>query len=119
MAFGKENDTVSISTTAVVETVVGAQTKFKGTVNTDKPIRIDGVFEGEIISTDDVFISECGFLNGTVSCKNFHLVGKAEGKITCSELMEFTPIGVFKGDIETKDLIVVKGSKFEGNCKIG
>ena len=119
MAFGKENDTVSISTEAVVETVVGAQTKFKGTVNTDKPITIDGVFEGEIISSDDVFVSECGFLNGTVSCRNFKLIGKAEGKIVCSELMEFTPTGSFKGDIETKDLIVVKNAKFEGNCKIG
>ena len=118
MSFGKETDNVSIST-AVVETVVGAQTKFKGTVNTDKPIRIDGDYEGEIISTDDILVSEGGHLNGTVSCKYFHLIGKAEGKITCSDLMEFTPTGEFKGDIETKDIIIVKGSKLEGTVKIG
>lgn len=118
MAFGKESDNVSIST-AVSETVVGAQTKFKGTVNTDKPIRIDGQYEGDIISTDEVLVSENGYFNGTVSCRYFHLVGKAEGKITCSELMEFTPTGVFKGDVNAKDVIIVKGSKIEGTVKIG
>ncbi len=118
MVFGKETDNVNIST-AVDETVVGAQTKFKGTVTTDKPIRIEGDYEGEIISTAEILVCEGGHLNGTVSCRYFHLIGRAEGRITCSELMEFTPTGEFNGDIKTKDIIVVKGSKLEGTVKIG
>lgn len=112
------DNSVSINS-LVIETVVGAQTKFKGSVNTDKPLRIDGAFEGEIQSTSLVYVTECGYLNGTVNCAEFQLVGRAEGTITCTELMEFAPTGQFKGDVTTKDIIIVKGSRLEGNCKIG
>ena len=103
----------------VIETVVGAQTKFKGSISTDKPIRIDGAFEGEINSTSLVYVSECGYLNGRVNCAEFQLVGRAEGTVTCTELMEFAASGKFKGDVVTKDIIIVKGSVLEGNCKVG
>lgn len=112
------DNSVSINS-LVIETVVGAQTKFTGSVNTDKPLRIDGSFEGEIQSTSLVFITESGYLNGTVSCAEMQLVGKAEGTVTCSGLMEFAPTGQFKGDLSTKDIVIVKGSKLEGNCKVG
>jgi len=113
-----DNNSVSINS-LVIETVVGAQTKFKGSVNTDKPIRIDGIFEGEIVSSNLVFVSECGYLNGNVSCADMKLVGKTEGKINVSNLLEFAPTGQFKGDVVTKDIILVKGAKIEGTCKVG
>jgi len=112
------DNSVSINS-QVIETVVGAQTKFKGSINTDKPIRIDGVFEGEIQSTSLVYVTECGYLNGKVSCAEMQLVGRAEGTIDCTELLEFAESGQFKGDASAKDIIIVKGSKLEGNCKIG
>ena len=112
------DNSVSISS-AVAETIVGAQTKFKGSVNTDKPIRIDGVFEGEILSTSNVLISECGFFNGTITCVDLQLTGRAEGTVVCSNLLEFAETGSFKGDITTKDIVIVRGSKIEGTCKVG
>jgi len=114
----KETETVSINT-SFVETVIGSQTKFKGSVTTDKPIKVDGVFEGEIHSTDVVYVSETGYINGTVECRECQLTGKAEGKITCTELMQIAEIGYFKGELVTEDLIVVKGSKIDGTCKVG
>ena len=112
------DNNVSINS-LVIETVVGAQTKFKGSVNTDKPIRIDGAFEGEINSSSLVYVSECGYLNGKITCAEMNLVGRAEGTVNCAGLFEFAPSGQFKGDVIAKDIIIVKGSKLEGNCKIG
>jgi len=113
-----DNNSVSINS-LVIETVVGAQTKFKGSINTDKPLRIDGIFEGEIVSSNVVIVTECGSLNGTVDCVDMKVIGKAEGKLTCTNLLEFAPSGEFKGDVITKDIILVRGAKMEGTCKVG
>ncbi len=113
-----KEESVSI-TSKVVETIIGVNTKFKGSVTTDKPIRIDGVFEGDITSTDVVYVSECGSFQGNVSCKELQMFGKGEGKAICEELFEFASTGSFKGELSAKNLVMGRGSVLEGTCKIG
>ena len=110
-------ETVSLSS-EIMETVIGAQTKFRGNVKTDKPIRIDGKFEGDIDSTDLVLISESGSVKGNIKCSEFQLFGKAEGTADCTSLMQFAATGRFDGDIVTPSLITVPGSIFNGNCRM-
>ena len=110
-------ESVSISS-RIAETVIGSQTKFKGTVKTEKPIRIDGYFEGEIETADVVFVSESGEVNGTVVCREMQLLGKGSGKLTCSELLRITETGSFEGEIAAADLETVKGSVIKGNIQI-
>ena len=111
------NNTVSISS-QTIETVIGSQTKFKGNVRTDKPLRIDGYFEGDIDSTNLVIISECGVFKGSINCGELQLVGNGEGKVNCSGLLQFAATGKFLGDVVTKSLITVPGSIPHGTCKM-
>ena len=108
---------VSLSS-EVIETVIGAQTKFKGNVRTEKPIRIDGYFEGDIDSTNLVVISECGTVKGNIKCSELQLKGTGEGTAQCSSLMQFAETGRFAGDITVRSLITVAGSVFNGRCKM-
>ena len=62
------SDSVSIDS-EIIETIIGLNTKFKGSVKTDKIIRIDGEFEGDITSTAKVIISETGKFNGEIRNK--------------------------------------------------
>ncbi len=101
-----------------METVIGAQTKFKGTVTTDKPIKIDGYFEGTIDTTSTVNISETGEVNGTIKCHDFNLIGRGKGNVICTNLTQIAPGGYFEGDITTADLITVKGSVINGKIII-
>ena len=110
-------DSVSINS-QIIETVIGAQTKFKGTVTTDKPIRIDGYFEGTIETSNSVVISETGEVNGTIRCADFNLIGKGTGNVICTNLCQIAPGGYFEGDITTSDLITVKGSVINGKIII-
>ena len=110
-------ETVTLSS-EISETIIGAQTKFKGNVQTDKPIRIDGVFEGDIESNDLVLVSETGSVKGNIKCSEFQLIGKAEGTAECRTLMQFAATGRFDGDIVTASLITVPGSIFNGNCRM-
>ena len=111
------NDRIDIDS-EIIETVIGADTKFVGSVNTTKPIRIDGEFEGDIVSDDAVVVSEIGKFKGTIQCETLILDGHGEGELTCTELCQFAPIGVFSGNIATKNLVLVAGSKFDGNLKM-
>ena len=112
-----EYSSVSINS-QIAETVIGVQTKFKGSVSTDKPIRIDGYFEGNIDTTSSVIISETGDFNGTIKCADFNLIGKGKGNAICTNLCQIAPGGYFEGDITTADLITVKGSVINGKIII-
>lgn len=117
MANYDNAESISISS-IVAETVIGVETKFIGNVSTDKPIRIDGYFEGEIDSTDLVLVSETGTFNGNVKCRELHLLGRGEGSAVCEDLLQITPGGSFIGNVEAANLITQKGSTLDGTCKI-
>lgn len=100
----------------IIETIISEQTKFKGNVTTDKALRIDGYFEGQITTSDIVIVSECGVVKGDVKCRELQLAGKGSGTVVCSELCNITNTGSFDGELTTADLVTVKGSKL--NCRV-
>lgn len=115
MAFDINNDRVSISSDVAV-TIIGANTQFKGNITTHTPVYIDGYFEGTIDSDDIIEVSEQGSFKATINCSKLLLKGTGDGKVTCTDLMQFTSTGVFTGDIVTSDLIVIEGSLLDGTC---
>ncbi|MBQ2095301.1 MAG: polymer-forming cytoskeletal protein [Firmicutes bacterium] len=108
-----ENASTSVDS-VIVETAIGVDTVFKGSINTNKPIRIDGHYEGEINSDNLIIISETGFFSGDMKCRELQLQGKGEGTVVCTELMQLSNTGAFRGNIATKDIILVKGSQIDG-----
>lgn len=114
-----EHETASTSVDSViVETSVGAETVFKGSISTGKPIRIDGYYEGSIDSDNIVIISKTGRFNGDMKCRELQLAGRGEGSVVCTQLLEFTADGEFKGDISTANIVVCEGSVIDGNLKM-
>ncbi|MBO4881399.1 MAG: polymer-forming cytoskeletal protein [Firmicutes bacterium] len=108
-------DTASTSVDSViVETAIGVDTVFKGSITTNKPIRIDGHYEGDITSDNLIIVSETGFFSGDMKCRELQIQGKGEGSVMCTDLMQFSSTGSFRGNIATKDIILVKGSQIDG-----
>jgi cytoskeletal protein CcmA (bactofilin family) len=102
----------------VAETIIGPETKYKGTVTTSKTIRIDGLFEGEIKSGGDVIVGETGILKGKLICKTLFNSGLVDGTLTIEDKLECTSIGIVKGDITIKELVLAKGAIFDGTCNM-
>ena len=102
----------------VAETIIGSETKYKGTVTTSKTIRIDGLFEGEIQSEGDVIVGETGVFKGTIACKTLFNSGVINGNLTVEDKLECTSIGIVKGDITIKELVLAKGAIFDGTCSM-
>ena len=108
-----ENASTSVDS-VIVETAIGVDTVFKGSINTNKPIRIDGHYEGEINSDNLIIITDTGFFSGDMKCRELQLQGKGEGTVVCTELMQLSNTGAFRGNIATKDIILVRGSQIDG-----
>lgn len=106
---------ITVSST-VAETIIGSETKYKGTVTTSKTIRIDGLFDGEIKSGGDVIVGETGVFKGTITCKTLFNSGLVEGTLNVEDKLECSSIGIVKGELTVKELVLPRGAVFDGTC---
>ncbi len=113
--YGYESTSISTET---IETVISAKTCFKGNVKTENPIRIDGVYEGEIESTSLIIVTGTGSISGKVSCREMQLHGKGKGTLFCSQVLDIKAGAVYEGDVVTKNLVTVEGSVIDGTCSM-
>ncbi|NJK79007.1 MAG: polymer-forming cytoskeletal protein [Chloroflexaceae bacterium] len=101
-------------TTGKPETVVGANTRFVGTLTSDGNMRIDGSVEGDIEVLGNLIIGETGRVIATVKAKNVHVSGAVKGEITATDKLEISPTGKVWGDIATAALQIDPGGLFRG-----
>jgi len=113
----KQDKGITVSST-VAETIIGSETRYKGTVTTSKAIRVDGSFEGEIKSGGVVIVGETGQFKGTMECLTLFTSGQVEGTITVQGRLECTGTGWIKGDLTVRELILAEGAVFDGTCNM-
>lgn len=99
-----------------IKAYMGEDTVFNGTLSFQGTVRIDGKFEGEVITDDTLIVGETGDLSaeiraGTVICK-----GKIKGVITAAKRIEIYATSEIQGNIRTPSLFVEAGGIFDGNC---
>ena len=103
--FGKKENSLA--------TVIGADSSFRGDLQSKGTIRVDGICEGTI-QADWVIVGEAGFIKGEVTARGVAVGGRVEGAIHATELVEISPKGSVKGDIYAAKLSVAEGGAFEG-----
>jgi cytoskeletal protein CcmA (bactofilin family) len=103
--FGKKETTLT--------TVIGADSRVHGELNSKGTVRIDGVLEGSI-QADWVIVGESGAIQGEVTARGTAVGGQVEGTIRASEMVEVTPKGRVQGEIFTSKLSIAEGGVFEG-----
>ncbi len=108
--FGKIKET-----DGKMETVLGAETHFQGTIRSKGYIRVDGKVEGGI-SAEGVIVGETGQVQGDITAKNIVIGGKVTGNIIAAAVLELQLHSQVFGDIRTAQLSIAEGAVFEGNC---
>ncbi|MDR2772562.1 MAG: polymer-forming cytoskeletal protein [Elusimicrobiota bacterium] len=96
-----------------VETLIGVSASFNGDLQTEKVVRIDGKFAGNIKAAG-VMIGEEGKVTGNIDTVVFMIAGYIKGNITAAESVEVLPTARVEGDITTDLLTIVEGASFEG-----
>ncbi len=98
-----------------LESVIGVESSFQGTLRSKGSIRIDGKVEGGI-SAEGVILGERGEVQGDISARTVVVGGKVTGNIHATESLELlTKCQVF-GDLHAPQLLIAEGAIFEGSC---
>ncbi len=103
---------------AEITAFLGKGTEFKGVLNFEGTIRVDGTVEGEIVSKDTLIAGDSAHLHGEVSIGTLISSGKVEGNITASQKVHILAPGVIQGNIKTPKLIIEEGVTFDGKCEM-
>lgn len=97
-----------------VDTLIGTTTNITGNINSDGNIRVDGRFNGDIISKKEVTIGEAGVVVGNITAENVVISGMVNGNIKCDGLLEILPSGKLYGDFEVNCVSIEEGAVFKG-----
>ena len=103
---------------AQVETLIGQSTSIKGSLSSDGSVRIDGKFDGDIVTTADIIVGENAVVTATVTAKNAVVAGSVTGNMDISDKLELLPTGKLVGDLKVGSLIIGEGAVFKGNCEM-
>lgn len=114
--FGGKKVTASFG--EQVETIIGKDTQFKGSIQATSTIRVDGQFEGELSTTSDAVIGETGNLKAQVKAKNVTIAGIVNGNMDVQDKLELLPTARLFGDIKVGVLIIGEGATFKGACEM-
>ena len=104
----------------IIHALLGAGTRYEGKLFFDGRVRIDGDFEGEILSEGLLVVGEGATLRGTVRVGTLIVRGgTVQAEIYASELVELHTPAQVRGDIHTPALFIDKGVVFDGSCVMG
>lgn len=115
--LGKKNDQ-RMSSTGEVNAFLGKGTSFEGKIRFEGMFRIDGKYQGEILSGEALVIGNTGDVNAQINVNSLIVNGKISGNITANNRIEIAPSGEIRGDIQTSTLGMSEGAIFEGNCQM-
>jgi cytoskeletal protein CcmA (bactofilin family) len=99
-----------------IETIIGENTHFQGTLKSKGSIRIDGRVEGSIVEASQVIVGTKGYIQGDITAQSVIIGGKVNGNVTAVESIELQPGAQLLGDIHTSTLSIGEGAIFEGHC---
>ena len=89
---------------------------FKGELEFEDTMRIDGKFNGRIRSKNELIVGESAHIEGEVHVGRIAISGTVVGKIKADQRVEIHRNGKVYSDIDTPALVIEEGAIFQGNC---
>jgi len=100
-------------------TFLGKGADFKGVIQFDGTVRIDGRLEGEIHSKGTLIVGENAVIKGIISAGSLICSGKINGTINAAEKVELMKPAVIIGDVRSPSISMEPGAHFHGMCDTG
>ena len=101
-----------------INSTIGAGSVFEGKFYISGSLRIDGKFEGEIKTDNELVVGESGKVKTDIVAKRVVVAGTLIGNIIASEEVNLLETGRVLGNISTPRLIVEPGVVTEGQVTI-
>lgn len=107
-------ESVSMSFREEPETTLGEGVSFKGELVFEKLLRIDGTFEGKLVSAGKIIVGPTGKVKADIDLGEAIIEGVVEGNITTRGKVEARGEAVIIGDISASSLCVDEGVSITG-----
>jgi cytoskeletal protein CcmA (bactofilin family) len=100
-----------------IDTFLGPQTQIQGTIHFEGGMRIEGKFEGDVISkTGDIIVGPQAIIKGDIKVGSALVMGEVNGCIEAETRIEIHPPGKMIGDIRAPFILIDPGVVFNGQC---
>ena len=101
------------------ETIIGPSVKVKGNFYGEGNMVVDGLVEGNIKTSNKLFVGTKAKITANVEAKEARIGGEIRGNIKIDGYLEVTANAKITGDIEANSLSVEKGAHLNGKCTVG
>jgi cytoskeletal protein CcmA (bactofilin family) len=101
---------------STVNTVIGVNSTFRGTLMVAGTLRIDGEFEGDILNCERVEVGEHGIMRADVEVKEALILGRVHGNIRALGAIEMRAGSHVEGDVSAMTVAMEQGVHFTGRC---
>ncbi len=93
--------------------------EINGSIKFDKIMRVDGKFDGEMVTNDgELIVGKTGTVKANVKVKNASIEGRLEGNIVAAEKVELKHKAQLFGDLQARTLVIEEGVIFNGQCNV-
>jgi cytoskeletal protein CcmA (bactofilin family) len=100
------------------ETTIAEGVSIKGTLSFQRLVRIDGSFEGELLSSGKIIIGPTGSVKANITLEEAFISGKVTGDITVKTRLVLRGRAEVRGDITAPVLSVDEGVSIIGILNI-
>ena len=101
---------------AEIKAYMGEDTVFNGSLTFDGTVRIDGKFEGQVITDDTLIVGETGHLVAEISAGTVICMGRVEGTVMASKKVEIHSTSKVVGNVKSPALYIELGGVLDGTC---
>lgn len=90
----------------------------EGELRFETSFRVDGKFNGKVISNGDLIVGEGGEVEGDLRAGQVFVSGTVRGSIRAAKRVQISAHGKVFADIDTPSLVIEDGAFFEGRCSM-
>jgi cytoskeletal protein CcmA (bactofilin family) len=101
-----------------IATTVAADTVWRGTLRSTASITVEGTFEGEIYTDQELHVAPDAHVEATVRATSIVIAGQLNGHISCRERLEILASGRVTGQIDAGSFIVHEGAFLGGQVRM-
>jgi len=102
----------------LVNSIIGSGTKFRGDLDLQGLLRIDGDFEGNIETDGRILVGREGRARCILKAETVVVGGIVKGDIKATRKVVLLSTCVMIGNIQTPELIVEEGVLLHGHCTV-
>ena len=99
-----------------IKAYMGEDTVFSGSLGFEGTVRIDGKFEGQVITEDTLIIGETGHLKAEISAGTVICMGRVEGTVVASKKVEIHSTSKVVGNVKSPSIYIELGGVLDGSC---